>query len=418
MSYNKKLINRNNLFSEIFFLISIKEWKKRPDASFTRVMRDTYKYITQENSQNFDSRKLFNATLENISISIAMQMACYVYEWVNRSGLDESSKNLKNEFKNLKTKIDVDGIEKTTNAKFLFKIIRDAFAHNDDNEVISNWSFDDCGLISINSKIGRGENRHNIKMNYEDLVKLIDMYFKNMTDIKINTSEIYVNGNSLWNIWQNNKLKAKDIKKYIKQYKLDTDQLIELDDHQINALLVFFEKYFNKELKEAPFNSDFLANIFPDIYDLVRVVEDLRYLSYSIGALSKNYYNYYSWISEIVKEHSSICKDFYSNQYLLHMLNTQKIDSLITANILFHLFSFCSIEKISSLFNEDVEKIKRIRNSLLHGNYYYNNQGEFEFYDGINKESLQHIATVSLSMCAEVAFKISLEDDNNLNISN
>jgi len=80
-----------------------------------------------------------------------------------------------------------------------------------------------------------------------------------------------------------------------------------------------------------------------------------------------------------------------------------KFKTVIISNILFSMFSFERLDIIENLFNEPSIDINRIRNSVMHGRYYYNHNDGFDFYDGRNNKDLEYMGTLSVRKILEVA---------------
>ena len=79
------------------------------------------------------------------------------------------------------------------------------------------------------------------------------------------------------------------------------------------------------------------------------------------------------------------------------------MDSIILSNILFSMFSFESMDELTKQFNSEGIDINRIRNSVMHGRFYYNYNKGFDFYDGRNNKELEFIGTLSIKKITEVA---------------
>ena len=79
------------------------------------------------------------------------------------------------------------------------------------------------------------------------------------------------------------------------------------------------------------------------------------------------------------------------------MLNdTNLFEMTLLSNTLFNMFSLILPNELSSHFDMADIDFRRLRNSIIHGRYFYNNNNGFEFYDGKDNENLTHIATLSV----------------------
>ena len=61
----------------------------------------------------------------------------------------------------------------------------------------------------------------------------------------------------------------------------------------------------------------------------------------------------------------------------------------------------------------DLEKVRRMRNSLIHGRYYYNHNREIEFYDGRKLKELDHKVTMKTEDLVRILEAISKNVDLN-----
>ena len=221
MKVNNKIVNRGMLYLGCCFFISFQHWRKEPQISFKRIFKELLdkNHIIDFNETSRED--VFQGVINYYKTMISMQMLCYINEMIKEGGMDPAFVNFKNDFKNLKTKIDVDGVEKTTNAPQLLKIMRDAFAHNDDDKPTTNWTLTDNYSIKIQSYLNKNGDRHNITINSEDLFKFSLMCFSNIVSTSQIATEVYCNGIILENSVKNNTITSSTIKSNVKPCNKD-----------------------------------------------------------------------------------------------------------------------------------------------------------------------------------------------------
>ena len=89
-------------------------------------------------------------------------------------------------------------------------------------------------------------------------------------------------------------------------------------------------------------------------------------------------------------------------------------EMIILNNIMFNVFSISNIDNLKPYFDDlklDVD-VKRIRNSYMHGRYYYNHDNRIEFYDGRNNDNLTHIASLTIDNIIDICADF-IEDNLN-----
>ena len=406
---DKRFFHRYNLYLEVAFLDALMKWKQEPTISFARLLKSSFVETNVWPNEEFSREQAMNYILRYIQVSSMMQLSCYAYEMVKDGGLDQTSNDLKNKLKSIKAKIDIDNKEKTTNAWQLFKIIRESFAHNDDREEISNWSLDESFSVKIQSKMDKSGNRHNIKMSFRDLYDFKQVCLENIIDLENCVRELYVNGNKLKEKFEKNKhLAPEQIRKHIRQFNNETDEQENCGDRQLNALSHCFDnEFFSGDLVKklsSPFRPNFIAFIFPYEFNCSNHVHDINLLNKGVYYLNSKYRNLEEWFSSMLAEvgnnENMTCEGM---TYLLYYFGSGKFEATIISNMLFSIFSFEKFENIKTLFADTDLDINRIRNSVMHGRYYYNYDKGFDFYDGRSNDNLEYMGTLPISKIISVA---------------
>lgn len=104
---------------------------------------------------------------------------------------------------------------------------------------------------------------------------------------------------------------------------------------------------------------------------------------------------------------NDMVKNLKSNRLggILPFLDAEFMQSLLYSSLAFNIFSSHTNEELHQLFiesklNVDNDTIRHLRNSFIHGRYFYNYKNGFEIYDG-NKE-LTHITTFDFNTLDQI----------------
>ena len=81
------------------------------------------------------------------------------------------------------------------------------------------------------------------------------------------------------------------------------------------------------------------------------------------------------------------------------------LQSILYSSTMFSIVSSRTNNELESIFNEaghtmDLDTIRHIRNSFIHGRYFFNYKDGFEIYDGTN--DLQHYATINFKTIKDI----------------
>lgn len=406
---DKRFFHRYNLYLEVAFLSAFQQWKNEPTISFARILKDTLIQSNVWPQKEFSREQAMNYILRYIQVSSMMQLICYSYEIVKDGGLDQSAQALKNKLKSIKAKVDVDGKEKATNALQLLKTIREAFAHNDDSKPISNWRLDEEFNVHIESQIDKSGNRHNIKLSFKEMNDFKQVCLENVLEVENCVTELFVNGNKLKEKFEKNKyLSPEQLRKHIRQFNNETDKQENCSERQLQALSCCFNnEFFSGDLVKrlsSPFRPNFISFIYPFEFNCSNHISDINLLNKGLYHLNTNYKSLEDWFSSIfnsVKNSDSMTQE--SMTYLFYFFSSGKMDSVIISNLLFSIFSFENFEKVKTLFEDTGYEINRIRNSAMHGRFYYNYNKGYDFYDGRSNDKLEYIGTLKISKIVAVA---------------
>ena len=415
----KQIFNRQNLYYEVAFLDALQHWRDEPNISFLRVFKETFqKRGIWPEGYNIPREDFLAYVTKYMQISMAMQTICYTNEVIKETGLDQSAQDVKNALKNLKIKCDVDGKEKNTNILQMLKIIREAFAHNDDSVVISNWEMglgQDDLAVTIQSEIKKTGDRHNISLTFKDLIDFAETCLTNLINLDNNAIELDVSGVQLAKVCEKSYIVPIQVKKRIKQLDKQTQERIEIEDRQLDAICNCFKNKFfhSKDIKESlasPFRPDFVARVFPYKFNAWNHLLNIQLASGSLMHLSSNYHTQPKWFNSVLKSYMSNsatqCEDI---THLYYMFLTGTYDSIIINNMLFSIFSFETSSKLEEMFDGCGVDVNRIRNSVMHGRFHYDYSKGYDFYDGRTNQQLEFVGNLPISKITEVAQKLIKE---------
>lgn len=400
--------NRKKLVYMRDFILSYLKWEANPNQSFASLFREELK-ATGLYHQSMDMRSLIKEVEFCLETSLIIQAFVYFKELVKDGNFDLSLKKGKYDFKKIKTQIDIDGIEKTTNSQQLISIIREAFAHNDDN-TIANWYVENNNIFITSQKDKTGK-RHNIKINITNMIQLLLLYLANIDWSDYDTNEIKVSEEKLKRAIKEKTLTVAQVGNIFKSMrsksgKQDMDKLQKKAMFNCLTKTDFFEFEDGKHI-----DGDFLAMLYPFKENAYFNCCDIMDVATYLNEIHKNYTSYNKFLN-------ATAKNFISNydknnlpmraqHMILFMLGKNgKIPSVMINNLLFNMFTFESVSNLEKCFRRELN-IKKIRNSLMHGRHFYNYNSAYEFYDG--RKEMEHIGTIT---CGEIMQATNILVDN------
>lgn len=316
--------------------------------------------------------------------SLLRQSIIHVYEYTrnNKKNLPQYEKD---NFKRLKIKICSDQALQTIDIERLLKIMRDSIAHNSDEIKNPNVRIQLHENFSISKKLNKNQDI-NLELTPTDVNEFLFMCSRYVENTKFSKEKIGIDKDILFAKLKNNNLKITDIPQIVEYYDED-EQLVELDSHQIKCLFNTFNNYSKfllGEHKEECLN--FILGKFPFKDNCVGNLQYLQRAGKFSDSLKYNAdYSSYKIIGE---------KDVTNLEKLIAL---RESDSTLYLNSLFYIFSVSTpqiLHKYFSKFGYSLEDIVHLRNSLMHGRYYYNENNAFELYDGKNDKNLTHIMTL------------------------
>ena len=391
MEKSIKEMNRIRFLEKFQLRDALMEWYTHPNMKFRVAFRNVLK---NNNYCDLEIRSLKNYLHEHIYL---MQQTAYIQQFVYmydkfKKNIDESLNQSKNEYKSLKLKIDVNGIEKTTNPIKFIEIIRQAIVHNDET-LSNNWSINAQGQIIIN-KLKKNGQRTNLLINIQDLIKLTSIFDDNVKDSQKGAFSLIVDSKKITHLIESGNSNVKKINKCITQKDCKTNAILETDDFQQRAIfnclttLDVFNQKTSKIYSGDPFDPQVLNKFYPAKDNRYSQINDLMLLVDILDLLeTKNL----SW-QEMYNYLFNNTSEGYNKEYYLQVTaNPSKFFSILDQLVFFDIITCVHPDSLVSYFpNVDVNSI---RNSIVHGRFYYNYNGGYEFYDGV--QELKHIASIS-----------------------
>ena len=88
-----------------------------------------------------------------------------------------------------------------------------------------------------------------------------------------------------------------------------------------------------------------------------------------------------------------------------------RFEACIANNILFTIFTYMEPSKVKQYMNEDNNiDLKRIRNSIMHGRFYYNYESGFNFFDGIIDKKVKGLTIKEMEKNVDYIGTITLQE--------
>ncbi len=405
--------NRYSLLVQLFFYHTLYEWKYVPNTKLMNHLPDSLnKYYKEQHYSLLTHMKRLTMR------SLITQYFVYLYEVVN-DNFDESLKKSKKDFSKLKFNIDVNGNLKTINSKKLFDIIRQSFAHNDDGNIVPNWMWDDKDNVIIHRKLKSQEIK--LKIHIDELVSLANIYLTNA--INPPSLGISMYASRLSNAVLNKKLNPFNVHKYIHAFDPNAKVDIPMDKLQKKALYNCIIKN-SDGLDEAtinmgihPYDPSFFILKFPFKCNANNAIKDccmtINYLSILKDKyITRNEFMHKVFDSKIEKEEPV---DIIAIQDYLGY--PSRFEACLANNILFSIFTYMDPESVKEYLKDCKIDFNKLRNSIMHGRFYYNYEDGFNFYDGIIDKTTKDKSIKEIEKNIEYIGTLTLKDINILTMN-
>lgn len=369
--------------AEIAFALG--NWHGHPDKSFINAWhtyfeksifthifdKDTKEELPKDKS---NSRKILQDYLRHASNMMVIQAFVYAYD------------NMKNNLKEIKDrdKFELElmkycFVEGDVADEKLINIMRNDIAHNDDEGDKSRFTYNST---TETVSFGINDNPNAVTLTITQLIHLVRIYMKNAESAR--SDKYYV---------------ALDFRKFLENNKYSADKLIRLldvsdgmktivpDYHQIKTL----EEIASRIKKGVFVPSRKYPYFYPhkdsSINNCCRLLQSVLMLDslYENRAMDSNSFGGY-----IQEEYGENFNDMNSLKDLIFPILSNLLFQICSPN----LNSF--IQKCADDADIDIDA-RRIRNSLMHGTFFYDRDNSFIFYDGRQKEevNLEYVGSLN-----------------------
>lgn len=379
------------IINEILLAKSLLDWRQNPQMSLRRILRiNCAKHFAPH--QHINSETVLNLAVSSSLSNLLRQIFVSNYEYLRHNIDDKMTDKLKHIRASTSTS------PNNINTTKSLDVIRQSFAHNDIDAKTPNWKLNNEFKVEISFK-------HNcFTFDLLQLHQLINEFL----ELKIQPTfvKFEIQEQELFNAVSNKKLTPKTIKKYIIPINSDDTHSI-FDSYQYNALynLLTPATHINpmQHLKIIADNNYFvLQKLLPCQHNAGHISYINNLVFRNIIWLNNHFINRDDFIDHAYKFEKNVELTDEKNTSnarcsLLEFINYDSIalECALISNALFTLFSISPPNKLQKYFL-DIDA-NRLRNSLMHGRYYYNHNNGFEFYDGKNNDKLEHIATLEIN---------------------
>lgn len=379
------------IINEILLAKSLIDWRQNPQMSLRRILRlNCAKHFAP--NQHINTQDVLNLAISSSMSNLLRQTFVSNYEYLRHNIDDKMTdklKHLRNTTSNNPNNINT--------TKFM-DAIRQSFVHNDIDTDIPNWHLTDEFKVEINFK----SNSFTF-----DLIQL----HKLMTEfLALKKEHVYLNfdvkDSELFNIVNKGKLTPNNVKQFIIMHNKD-GSLASFDQYQCQALY----NLLTPATKISPIQH--LNMIADNNYFILQKLLPCKHNAGLISYMNNMVFRGLVWLNNNFIDRKNFIDSAYNFETkveltdevtpsdircsLLGFINYDSIafESTLISNALFTLFSISSPNKLQMYF-KDID-VNRLRNSLMHGRYYYDHKNGFEFYDGRTNDNLEHICSLSIN---------------------
>ena len=405
-----KNIIRNKLLNRIYLdnirevSDKIHEWKLAQDKKFLSILLKNSHFAIG------DVRATLNESLQKIitdvESSLMRHLIALAYEYGDES-VDMLTTSEKNEFSNLKQAIGEEDSIKTFDQNNIMKILRQTMAHNSDSISEPNWTTD-LHSNTIISKPLKKNRVAKMTLSADDAHNLILLYFKKTYQSVPAVAQF--DEDLLIKKLKQNSLNILDIKEIF-----DKDNT--LDSYQTKTLFNLCQSLKKDFLKgDIDLTSSLLFHVGLIAFPHKNNAHNNFFInSYNLGFINSLRVN--PTAIEYKKDNNfHKIQDTPKLGEFLSMQTYKNIEHGLIINALFYLFSISTPQELEKYFQSS--KLYQInptelRNSIIHGRYYYNYNNGYEFYDGPNTDNLRHIGSIKvkdLSALLKHTFHIQINE--------
>ena len=369
---------------ESMWLYGLNEFISEFIQNKTINLKNSYKkasrnVVLQDLNEILDKYIYFSATY------LAVELFSLATENFSKRGLNFSDPKVNAVVREIKSKLPRDF--NSMNGQELLKLIRSSVAHN--STTTKNIDTSQLETYDINFQKKGLPAPARSGFTYVDMIKILSAYDQSR-DLSQPHGALYIDEN----------LKADDVLKLHKKlgsfqsfikYENAKGEIVPIDQYQEKAYLRFLIKH-KQNINKFGNHIYFLTRYFPIKENKLNQYEYKYHLSTSLDILMSNYDDF--TCEKMVRELKK--KDIGA---ILPFIDKEFMQSVIYSSIAFNIFSSRTNAELFALSTEagctfTEEQIRHIRNSLVHGRYFFNFKDGFEIYDGTDE--MQHFATLKI----------------------
>ena len=359
--------------------------------------------------QTKNTKRVFEKSVDIVMSCIIKELFVLEKESFESVGglLSESALAKNVEFQKMRAKLPQEEMKNINNREF-FKKIRESFVHNSPED--PNVLIDKDGKFHIRIKL-KDDKGMFIDANSRFVFELVNKFAQNQAE----EGKYYYEVEAL-NILEHlssDGIDETNIASFVRIFNngekenLDIFQkkaIVNYIEHRINFCydVDLFEYFMSKSFtRHAPYRAN-ADNLFMDKIKILSILLEVKKNPNISKKQLLNVINNKNKETEVVQNDLlEINVDPYS--YIVFP---------IVSSTLFTIFSEMTNDEIYNLLTEngvdiDLEKVRKMRNSLIHGRYYYNHKREIEFYDGRKLKELDHKVTMKTEDLVRILEAIS-----------
>ena len=359
---------------------------------FKKIIKEIYKNSNKTFKENYQNvavviygniKNSIQVMLTNAIPDISLEIMCLTKECFGSGGIN-STKEVNNALKAIKVGLTSDF--SSMNAERFLKLFRDSVVHRSkEKNHIKTKDFEDMSIDLVKNKRGETET---VDINKFNMIKyMIEYDNARKLDKKFAKLEIDKDLTSNVNLMLKSKKQYSSFNNFIEVFD-EKGQKIEMDNYQENAYLRFLLKYRKYASRFKDFDY-FKMRFFPHKDNKINNYELKNRLIFGMTSMM---FNTEIKINDIVKsfqDYNDVCGMFF-------WLDEETVLSTIYSSMCFSMFSSRTNEELFDLLTEcgcdiDEDIVRHLRNSFVHGRYFYNYKNGFEIYDGTTE--LNHYTT-------------------------
>jgi len=315
---------------------------------------------------------------------LVVELLVLLTELYNKDGLNCANNEFRAFFNNIKK--DFPNELKNMNANEFLKTLRNSIAHN--SEAITNFKAINTQKYSVHVKKKGASVESDKIFSKEQLLRILEIYDKHKILEKHFGFFNFQNDDS-------------DVDSLLKKHK---------KDHTFNEAIQFYDKNGNLKPMDKFQESAFYRYLQKNRTTL-RKSSDVEYSIMRFYPHTDNKFNHYENKYHLTTAFDMLCnhKDITCSKFVkilqkkdqrsvMPFIDNELMQATMMSSIAFNLFSARTAAEIKALCHDaglemDEETLNHLRNSFIHGRYFYNYNNAFEIYDGTS--TLSHITTVS-----------------------